>query len=65
MIVTIEIDDELLKKARDYMGIHYNSELVHVALKCLCAREAGRRIAALGGSDPNAILSLRRRSSVE
>ena len=61
MRTTVTIDDELLKDAEEYTGIKERSALVREALRALVAREAGRRLARLGGSDPNATAGRRRR----
>jgi Arc/MetJ family transcription regulator len=61
MRTTIVLDDELLAAAREYTGIEENSALVRAALKRLVETEAARRLALLGGSDPNATLAPRRR----
>jgi Arc/MetJ family transcription regulator len=61
MRTTITIDDELLAKAKRYAGIEETPALVREALKSLVEREAARRLALLGGSDPRAKLPPRRR----
>jgi Arc/MetJ family transcription regulator len=58
---TITIDDELLQDAKEYSGIGETSELVRKALRDLVAREAGRRLAALGGTMPGFQAAPRRR----
>ncbi len=63
MRTTITLDDELLTKAEKYTGIKERSALLHEALRSLVAREAARRLAKLGGSDPRAKLPPRRRPS--
>ena len=50
---TLALDDELLAKAQFYTGIHEKSVLVREALKALVEREAARRLARLGGSEPD------------
>jgi len=50
---TVTIDDELLAAAQEYTGIKEKSALVREALKLLVAREAGRRLAAMGGTEPD------------
>lgn len=65
MRTTVTIDDELLSAARDYTGIAEVSVLVREALKSLVAREAGRRLAALGGSQPDFEVPARRRTWAE
>jgi Arc/MetJ family transcription regulator len=62
MRTTIVLDDELLAAAREYTGIEENSALVRAALKRLVESEAARRLALIGGSDPEATSAPRRRS---
>jgi Arc/MetJ family transcription regulator len=54
MRATINLDDELLEEAQRLTGIKERTALIHEALKVLVAREAARRLVALGGSDPHA-----------
>ena len=61
MRTTLAIDDELLAKARAYTGLNETSALVREALKALIEREAARRIARLGGSEPGLTAPRRRR----
>jgi Arc/MetJ family transcription regulator len=61
MRTTIALDDELMEKAMQYTGITEKSALIHEALRSLVAIEAGRRLAALGGSDPQAKAAPRKR----
>lgn len=58
---TINLDDELLAKAREYTGLTEESEIVREAMKALIQREASRRLVLLGGSDPAAEAGPRRR----
>ncbi len=44
------IDAELLDRARELTGIREKTALVRAGLEALIAREAGKRLAALGGS---------------
>ena len=53
MRTTITLDDELLAKAQFYTGIREKSALVRAALKALVEREAARRLARLGGTEPH------------
>ncbi len=62
MRTTMILDDELIAEARRLSGIEEKTALVHAALKCLIAVEAGRRLAALGGTMPGAKAGRRRRS---
>jgi Arc/MetJ family transcription regulator len=50
MRTTINIDDELLAKAREFTGIQEKTALVREALRSLIAFEAGKRLIALGGT---------------
>ena len=61
MRTTVTLDDELLAKAEKYTSIKEKSALMNTALKALVEREAARRLARLGGSDPNAMAAPRKR----
>jgi len=62
MRTTLALDDELLAKAQAATGIREKSALVREALKRLVEREAARRLARLGGSEPDLKPIPRRRS---
>jgi Arc/MetJ family transcription regulator len=62
MRTTINLDDDLLAKAREYTGMTEKSEIVREALRALIQREVSRRMALLGGSDPTAEAAPRRRT---
>ncbi|MDP9466079.1 MAG: type II toxin-antitoxin system VapB family antitoxin [Actinomycetota bacterium] len=53
MRTTIALDDELLAEAQRLTGTSEKSALVKQALKALVERESARRLAALGGSQPD------------
>ncbi len=63
MRTTIALDDDLLAKAQAYTGLSEKSALVREALKALIEREAARRLARLGGSEPGLVAPRRRRSA--
>ncbi len=63
MRTTVTLDDELLAKAKSYTELTETSALMREALKALVEREAARRLARLGGSDPKAEAPPRRRSA--
>ena len=63
MRTTINLDDELLEKAKAYSGINEIPALIREALKRLIEREAARRLARLGGTMPHLKPIPRRRSS--
>ena len=62
MRMRLTLDDDLLAKAREMTGLVDTSALVRLALKRLVESEAARRLALLGGSEPEATLAPRRRS---
>jgi Arc/MetJ family transcription regulator len=64
MRTTIALDDELIEAAQEYTGLTEKTALVREALKALVQREAARRLARLGGSQPNLKPIPRRRSAV-
>jgi Arc/MetJ family transcription regulator len=61
MRTTLILRDELIERAAAMTGIREKTALVHAGLEALIAREAARRLAALGGSDPRASAPRRRR----
>ncbi len=63
MRTTLAIDDDLLAKAQALTGVTEKSALVREALKALIARESARRLARLGGSEPQVAPVPRRRSA--
>lgn len=65
MRTTIAIDDELISEAQAFTGLQEKSALVREALKALIEREAARRLAKLGGSEPDAWVTPRRRFDPE
>ncbi len=61
MRTTLILDDELVARARRLTGIAEKTALVRAGLEALIAREAGRRLAALGGTMPDLTAPPRRR----
>lgn len=53
MRTTIVIDDELLAEAQAYSGLTEKSAIVREALKAFVHLSASRRLALLGGSQPD------------
>jgi Arc/MetJ family transcription regulator len=49
---TLALDDELVAKAQQFTGLNEKSALIREALKALIERESARRLARLGGSEP-------------
>jgi Arc/MetJ family transcription regulator len=54
MRTTVTLDDELMAKAAELTGRTDSGSLVRLGLEALISRESARRLAALGGSDPEA-----------
>ena len=52
MRTTLNIDDQLLAKAQRITGIAEKEKLVREGLQALIQRESARRLAKLGGSEP-------------
>jgi Arc/MetJ family transcription regulator len=63
MRTTINLDEQLIEQAQRMTGVQERTALVHEGLRALIARESARRLARLGGSDPQAKAPRRRRSS--
>jgi Arc/MetJ family transcription regulator len=63
MRTTLALDDELLAKAQEYTGLTEKSALVREALKALIERESARRLARLGGTQPQLEPIPRRRAT--
>jgi len=61
MRTTIALDDELVAKAQAISGLREKSSLVREGLKALIERESARRLARLGGSEPELSAPPRRR----
>lgn len=61
MRTTLNIDDDILKRASELTGVSEKTKLVRMGLDALIARRSALRLAALGGSDPNARQVPRRR----
>ena len=61
MRTTIVLDDELVARAEEVTGLTKKSELVRAALKALIERESARRLALLGGTEPDLRVAPRRR----
>jgi len=62
MRTTVNIDDELLAEAQRLSGLKERGALVREALKALIERESARRLAKLGGSEPQ-LQPVKRRQS--
>ena len=64
MRTTVTIDADLYEKAADLAGVSEKSAVVREGLKALIERESARRLALLGGSEPQLETTPRRRSTL-
>lgn len=64
MRTTLALDDDLVAKAQAFTGLQEKSALVREALKALIEREGARRLARLGGTEPDLVLPVRRQSDL-
>ena len=53
MRTTLNIDDDPLEQASRLTGVTEKTALVHAGRQSLIQREAARRLAALGGTQPD------------
>ena len=51
MRTTLNIDENALKRASELTGVKEKTSLVKLGLEALIARESGRRLAELGGTE--------------
>ncbi|HXO22806.1 MAG TPA: type II toxin-antitoxin system VapB family antitoxin [Thermoanaerobaculia bacterium] len=58
---TVDLDPELVERASELCGIKGKTAVLHAGLKALIERESARRLAALGGSEPEIQPARRRR----
>lgn len=64
MRTTLNIDDDLLTKATALSGIGERTAVLREGLKALIERESAKRLARLGGSEPNLATPPRRQSDL-
>jgi Arc/MetJ family transcription regulator len=63
MRTTLNIDDNILKKASRLTGVKEKTALVRLGLEALIARESSKRLARLGGTEKDLKAIPRRRSA--
>ena len=63
MRTTLNIDDSLLARAQRASGLKEKTALVREGLNALIERESARRLARLGGTEPQLRRVSRRQSS--
>lgn len=61
MRTTINIDDDLLARATRLIGPLDRTAVIHEGLRALIERESARRLARLGGTQPQLKAARRRR----
>lgn len=61
MRTTVTLDADLVERAEALSGYRQRGELLREALKALIERESARRLALLGGSEPEIEAPPRRR----
>ncbi len=64
MRTTVTLDDQLLERAVSLTGLRDRGPLLREALTALVERESARRLARLGGTEPGADASPRRRPAI-
>ncbi|MGN6424514.1 MAG: type II toxin-antitoxin system VapB family antitoxin [Asticcacaulis sp.] len=60
MRTTLTLDDDLLDEAAALTGVTERAALMREALKALIERESARRLARLGGTEPDLVAPPRR-----
>jgi Arc/MetJ family transcription regulator len=61
MRTTLALDDDLVAKAQAVTGLKEKSAMIREALRALIERESGRRLARLGGAEPDFVAPPRSR----
>jgi Arc/MetJ family transcription regulator len=62
MRTTLDLDEDLLERARKLSGIREKTALLHAGLEALVSRASAQRLAALGGTEKRLAPVPRRRS---
>ena len=62
MRTTLALDDDLLNKAQALTGVSEKTALVREALRALIQRESAKRLAQLGGAEPQLVAPPRRQT---
>ena len=61
MKTTVAIDDQLFARAQEFTGMREEAAVINEAVRAYVQIEAGRRLAQLGGTMPDAEAPPRRR----
>ncbi len=64
MRTTLNIEDKLIERASKLSGIKEKTALVKLGLEALIAKESGRRLANLGGTEKDLKAVPRRRQEI-
>jgi Arc/MetJ family transcription regulator len=64
MRTTVNLDEKLLERAQELTGTVEKGALVRDGLRALIEREAARRLAQLGGTEPELEIARRRRDDI-
>ena len=64
MRTTLNLDEELLNEAQRLTGLAERTALVREGLRALIERESARRLARLGGTEPDLETPIRRQSTL-
>jgi Arc/MetJ family transcription regulator len=62
MRTTLNIEDDLIKKASKLTGIKEKTSLVKLGLEALIAKESSKRLSRLGGTEKELVMIRRRRT---
>jgi Arc/MetJ family transcription regulator len=65
MRTTLNIEETLINEASRLTGIKEKTTLVKLGLEALIARESGKRLARLGGTEKHLSIASRRRTAGE
>jgi len=65
MRTTVNLDDAMLNEAQRLTGIKERTALIHAGLTALIQQESARRLALLGGTEPQLKPVPRRRPKAE
>ena len=65
MRTTVNLDERLLKEAQRLTGTKERTTLIREGLRALVERESARRLARLGGSEPQLAVPPRRRAAAK
>jgi len=63
MRTTVNLDERLLEEAQRLTGTRERTALIREGLRALIERESARRLARLGGTEPEMAAPPRRRAS--